>query len=80
MQFSVLAVSQCSSVVCTPGHPLPLPPFLPSPPQDVQCLTERTAQHEVQLILLRFISILLGYRKKDKHKDAKVRGGLHCSL
>ena len=49
-------------------HPPP-----PLSPQDVQCLTERTSQHEVQLIQLRFISILLSYRKKDKRKDAKVR-------
>ena len=68
----------CSSPCqpCLPSLPLPSPPL---PPQDVQCLTERTTQHEVQLILLRFISILLSYRKKDKHKDAKVRGG-DCSV
>ena len=38
----------------------------------MESLIGRSPQNEVKLVVLRFLGILLGYRKKDKHKEVKV--------
>ena len=47
--------------------------------KDAGSLIDRNPQNEVKLVILRFLGILLGYRKKDKHKDSKV-GCMVCPV